>query len=150
MSKPQQHQVLETTTNRCGAALICAIAFAVLPSHLLAQAEVDAVESTFTFYSDCAGEFVTISGTLHRMQRPNSAFPGIFEHGNWSNTTAVGLTTGELYKFAASPTNYVAGRDVFVNHITLVGLGPNAATFTITRTAPSFFGPWEAIEEHCH
>lgn len=150
MSITQHQPVLTRITCRHAAALICAIALAVLPSHVLAQAEVDAIDSTFTFYSDCAGEFVTLSGTLHRMQRPHSPFPAISEHGNWSNATAVGLTTGNSYRFAGSPTNYLAGPEVFLNVITLVGPGPDAVTFTITRWAPTFFGPWEVIQEHCN
>ena len=146
MSNPQRHPALK----RGIAALICASALAVLPGHLFAQAEVDAVDFTFTFNSACAGEFVTIAGTLHTMQRPGSPFPAIPEHGNWSNATAVGLTTGNEYRWAASPTNYLAGPDVFVNILTLVGLGPDAPTFTITRYAPTFFGPWEVIQEHCN
>lgn len=143
MPNTEQQSPARRTTSRRVAALICAIALAVLPSHVLAQAEVDAVDSTFTFYSDCAGEFVTITGTLHRMQRPGAPFPAISAHGKWSNATAVGLTTGNICRFAGSPTNYLAGPEVFLNNITLVALGPDAATFTITRWAPTFFGPWK-------
>jgi hypothetical protein len=139
-----------TRTTRRTAGLGCAIALALLPGPVLAQAEVDAADFTFTFNSACLGESVTITGTLHRMQRPGSPFPAVPEHGNWSNTTAVGLTTGNTYRFAGSPTNYVAGLEVFVNNITLAGRGPDAATSTITRWAPTFFGPWEVIQEHCN
>jgi hypothetical protein len=150
MFHTQHCLALKRTSCRGVAALICAIALGVLPRHALAQAQVDTIDLTIIFNSVCAGEVVRISGTLHRMQRPDSPFPAVFEHGNWSNTTAVGLTTGTEYKFAASPTNFVAGLEMFVNNITLVGHGPDAATFTITRTAPTFFGPWEVIQEHCH
>ena len=149
MSNTQHPWALGRTTSRRVAALICAIALAVLPSQVLAQAEVVARDLTFNFNSACAGEVVIISGTLHTMQRPDSPFPAIAEHGNWSNATAVGLTTGNIYRFAGSPTNYLAGPGVFVNNITLVGLGPDAALFTITRWAPTFFGPWEVIQEQC-
>jgi len=150
MSNPQRHPALKPTISRGVAALLCAIALAVLPAHALAQAEVNAADFTFSFNSACAGEVVTISGTLHTMQRPGSPFPAIPEHGNFSNGTGIGLTTGNEYRWAASPTNYLAGPDVFVNILTLVGLGPDAPTFTITRYAPTFFGPWEVIQEHCN
>jgi hypothetical protein len=122
---------------------------AAAPGTAAAQAEVVAIDLTFSFFSACAGEVVTITGTLHKVQRPDSPFPAIAEHGNWSSATAVGMVTGNIYRFAGSPTNYLAGPGVFVNNITLVGQGPGAPTFTITRWAPTFFGPWEVIQEHC-
>jgi hypothetical protein len=150
MSSTQQQSVLERITHRRIAALICAIAVAGLSGPVLAQAEVVMTDVTFSFNSACAGEVVTITGTLHTMQRPESPFPAISEHGNWSNATAVGLTSGNIYRFAGSPINYLAGPGVFMNNITLVGLGSDAATFTITRSAPTFFGPWDVIQEHCN
>ena len=105
MSNTQRHLALKATISRGVAALICAIALAVLPGHVLAQAEVAASDFTFTFNSACAGELVTITGTLHTIQKPGTPFPGIPEHGNFSDGAGVGLTTGREYKWAASPTN---------------------------------------------
>jgi len=135
---------------------ICVITLALigaclaLPHNALAQPTSTFQETTLNVFVPCAdggnGEIVTITGTLHLLIPPNA---GDAIHGNWSRAKGVGLTTGDQYVLAGSPSNLVPAADgEYLTNITLIGTGPGAK-FTITRIGPLFQPPTEVRQVHC-
>jgi len=146
-----KQRLTDCMRHACVVTLALTGASSLLPQSAVAQPTATTQEVTLNLVVPCAnggsGEIVTISGTLHLLIPPNASEA---LHGNWSNARGVGLTTGDVYVLAGSPSNLVpaAGGDYLTN-ITLVGTGPNAVKFTITRIGPLFQPPTEVLQVHC-
>jgi hypothetical protein len=129
-------------------ALICAVALATLPN--IAAAAPAAVTSTpfaINFNSVCAGEVIAMTGTLHLVNLPGGgAFP---DHGNWSNATAVGLTTGTEYR-VTSASLLIDDPNVYLTHFSFTSSGPDGITWAATFIGPLGGAPTDLIEVQCN
>ena len=81
--------------------------------------------------NDGAGELVSFSGVWHIVNEIEP-FPDLIEHGNWSNASGVGLTTGDNYIVAQASNSVPAADGGFLVNMQVVGTG-GGAKFSLTQ-----------------
>jgi len=146
-----KQRLADCARRACAITLVSMGALLLLPQSVVSQPTATTQEVSLIIIVPCAnggaGEIVTISGTLHLLIPPDASEA---LHGNWSNARGIGLTTGDVYVLAGSPSNLVPAADgEFLTNITLVATGPNGVKFTITRIGPLFQPPTEVLQAHC-